>query len=259
MTETKLKCLNPKCGAEFEPSHYGKRQRICGVKACKKWYKEYYSQVRQPPRGIDDEVFARLLKAARPDRLKHAFLVVARASGLRKGELLGLTWADILDHKGKIKAEIEIRGQWRDRQGFQPTKTRNSRLGYLTEKAKKALEEVQDSQKNTDRVFPFWNSGIWSWFNQLQRQLRIANPETGYPYRVHDIRHSLGLELAHKKGRLDVAKQMLGHKNIQTTTIYSQPHAGEFLKTVEKLTGAKPKRQKVSKPKARKPKKRRRR
>lgn len=265
----KTVCLNPVCSKPFTPGHYGKKQVVgkgdthiheincptckgigkkqgkdcwrCQAKktvmqSCTEWYRGYWAQIRKPPRGIPPPLFSKIEKAARPEQLHHACMIAARESGMRKGELLGLTWGDILDLSGKVKRAFNIHGQWDDVEGFKPTKTRAGRAGYFLPRAVEVISKLPRG-KSADRVFPFFESRIYVWFIDLQKGLGIVNPETGSPYRWHDLRHSLGKELVHGHGDkgLTTAARMLGHKSLNTTRGYSEQTDDEFLDQVAEI------------------------
>lgn len=157
-------------------------------------------------------------------------MIAARESGLRKGELLGLTWGGILEPGGGIRPTFDVRGQWDDRVGFKRTKTGESRIGYFLPEAVAVLKKLPKGAPD-ERVFPFYESAIYEWFVGLQIRLGIKNPETGQEFRWHDLRHSLGTELVHGNGDrgLAIAQAILGHKNIQTTIGYSKKGDREIL------------------------------
>lgn len=249
-------CLNPHCKTPFIPGHYGDRQKVGSSKehihvipcstckgagqrrgercyrcigagtvkqSCQEWYKLYWSQVRQAPAAIPDEAFARIAMAAKADKHRYVCMIAARESAMRKGELLGLTWSDITGPAGELLPSFNLRGQWDDVDGFKPTKTGQGRVAYFFPKA---IEEISTLTrgKPDERVFPFAESGMYEWFVGLQYKLGISNPATGYPYRWHDIRHTLLTELVHGHGDegLTTAKDVGGHKNIQTTLGYAR-------------------------------------
>jgi integrase len=265
-------CRNPICGKQFKPGHYGKRQQVGKDKAhayviacrtckgsgekqgetcwkckgtkkvkqtCTEWYREFALQTKKPRRGIPADIFARIDKAAKADQLKHACLIAARESGIRKGELLGLTWSDILDANGKILSSFDIRGQWDDTRGFIPTKTKNSRTGFFLGDSIPVLSKLPQGEPNA-RVFPFYESQIYNWFISIQNRLHIKNPNTGHAYRWHDIRHSLGTELVHGHGEggLALAKQVLGHKSLNTTMGYAQLSDNEIVAKAREIRAA---------------------
>lgn len=256
-------CLNPRCKIEFVPGHYGKRQKVGSSKehvhdvpcssckgagqrrgercyrcagngkvrqTCQDWYKLYWSQVRQAPAAIPDQDFSMITLAAKGDHHRYVCLIAARESAMRKGELLGLTWADITGPGAKILQSFNLRGQWDDVEGFKPTKTGQGRVAYFFPKA---VEEISTLKRGLpeERVFPFPESGLYEWFVGLQRKLGITNPATGYPYRWHDIRHTLLTELVHGHGDegLITAKDVGGHKNVQTTLGYARQTPDQVL------------------------------
>lgn len=253
-------CLNPKCGSEFVLGHYGARQKVCTGsyvekcgrckgKACKRcrgkgtfrqscasWYKVFWAQTRRPPRGIPEPDWDKIEKAAASeDQRHHALLVVTRESALRKGEVLGITNADLVGPDGDIPNEFPLRGQWDDNEGFKPTKTGAARPAYLSDRARQVLRKLPKGEP-TDRVFPFWESAVYRWFIALQKRLGIVNPATGYPYRFHDIRHTLVSELVRAQ-RIDLAKKLAGHKNYNTTLGYAEMGADEFIAAVAAARG----------------------
>lgn len=231
----KKKCINPSCGKKYTPGHYGKKQRVCGNTLCTAWYKLYWSQVRKPPRGVSEAILAQIERECRSDVLRFTLLVVARETGLRKGEILGLTWEDVMEGN-RAKSEVIVRGQWEDGIGFKPTKTRTSDIGLFSERARKAIDRLYASKKRRaeDRVFPLSESSVWKWFTKLQKSLGIKNPETKSPFRFHDLRHCVGVELV-AAGRIDLAQKMLRHKSINSTMIYAQRSPSEILEDVERV------------------------
>jgi len=229
-------CSNPGCRRQFRPGHYGKLQKICKRKECKTWYRSFWAQTRKPPRGIPAKDIDTLMKGARIDRGQYALLVVARYSGMRKGELLGLTWGDVLDG-GNVKSSIILKGQWSDKDGrFMPTKTGASRIAFLLDESRKALQSFYKKADPglRDRIWDMSESAAWSWFTGLQKMLGISNPETKAPYRFHDLRHTAAVETYQSTGEIHRASVLLGHKNPATTMIYAQERPEEFVAALEK-------------------------
>lgn len=249
-------CMNPNCKKPFVPGHYGDRQLVCtgsymekcgkkclkdrcfrcagtGVysNSCKNWYKGYWTQTRKPPRSIPDEDFNTLFQATN-DLFWKAYLAVAREGGLRKGEMLGLAWGDVTDGV-KIKTVIAIRGQWDEKEGFKATKTGQGRPGYLLEESRKILGELFKTVSpepgwKEKRVWDVSESFVWDWFTRLQAKLGIKNPDSGRPYRVHDLRHTAAYRTYRATGNITKSQELLGHKNSNTTSIYSKERPEEF-------------------------------
>lgn len=265
MRDRKKVCMNPDCQKRFVPGHYGDKQRVCrsavtikcprckgsgrregarcpkcrGEKkirqTCREWYKHYWSATRKPPRGIPAADLQKILRAVKEDPLYQALLIVAAESGLRKGELLGLTWADVLDSDGAIKQVIEIRGQWDDREGFKSTKTDKGKLAFLLEQSRRALKAlVRKERNNGERIWGYDEVYVWDRFVKIQKRLKIRNPDTGHPFRVHDLRHSAAIRALEATGDLTKAQVLLGHKSIATTSVYTQQRPEKFVADLEK-------------------------
>lgn len=256
-------CLNAACGKVFVPGHYGKLQKVCsgsytehcskkcpgktcrrcGGKGkyqatCSSWYRRYWSQVRKPPRGMSDEDQKKALGAAEKADLRYwALLVVARNSALRKGELLGITWADVEDGKD-IRSNFPLRGQWDDNAGFKETKTDSGRIAYLLKEAREALvrlrKDIAKKDLPDDRIWPYTEVSTWERWTTLQKKLKITNPDTRRAYRFHDLRHTAALRALKRTGKLSDASTLCGHKNPSTTAIYTQQRPEDFVASLEK-------------------------
>jgi integrase/recombinase XerD len=255
-------CLNPSCKKKFTPGHYGDLQKVCGGsyvekcrrcpgklcrrckglgkrdRTCKEWYREYYAATLHPPRAIPDMEFSKISSAAKKDNIRRwAMLLVAHSSGLRKGELLGLSWSDLT--KGDIpRSVITVRGQWDDRRGFIPMKVGKGKTAVIPSKdardAVATARRVAKSEKPTDRAFPYWETGVWAWFTDLQDSLGITNPDTGRAYPWHSLRHTAAIRtLLATGGDLKAAADLLGHKSLNTTRIYTQERPEDLVARLE--------------------------
>ncbi len=258
-------CLNPNCRREYTPGHYGKLQKVCtgsytercskkcpgktckrcGGKGkytatCKAWYRKYWSQVRKPPRGMSDEDRQKALNAAlKQDPRFWSLLVAAASSALRKGELLGITWADVQDG-AEIRSHFPLRGQWDDVEGFKETKTDTGRIAFLLKEAREALikirKDVAKKDKSTDRIWPYTEVETWVMWTDLQKRLKILNPDTRRAFRFHDLRHTAALRALKRTGKLSDASTLCGHKNPATTAIYTQQRPEDFVAGLEEKT-----------------------
>ncbi len=258
-----LTCLNPNCRKEYTAGHYGKLQKVCtgsysescskkcpgktckrcGGKGkytatCKAWYRKYWAQIRKPPRGMSDEDRQKAMKAAlKQDPRFWALLVVAASSALRKGELLGLTWADV-QSGGEMRSNFPLRGQWDDKDGFKETKTDTGRIAFLLKETREALLQIRQGvakkDKPADRIWPYTEVDTWVRWTDLQKRLKISNPDTRRPFRFHDLRHTAALRTLKKTGKLSDASTLCGHKNPATTAIYTQQRPEDFVASLEK-------------------------
>lgn len=255
-------CLNPNCRKQYTPGHYGKKQKVCpgsylekcikkciGEKCkkcggkgkymatCKAWYRRYWAQVRKPPRGIPlNQQEKALSYTAKQDPRYWALLVVAGVSALRKGELLGITWADVEDGDD-IRSNFPLRGQWDDKEGFKETKTDSGRIAFLLKDARAALAKIRKSvakgDGSQDRIWPYTEVATWERWVAIQRRLGIINPDTKTEFRFHDWRHSAAIRALKKNGRLSDASTLCGHKNPGTTAIYTQQRPEDFVASID--------------------------
>jgi integrase len=232
------KCANPTCGRSYTPGRYGKLQRVCGHERCRKWYRSFAAHTAGVPRGLtakDWEKIERTL-AGWPVEFR-ALVTLARETGMRKGEILGLSWGDVWD-QGKPKRIIALRGQWSDSKGFKDAKTGVGRNVLVSSKGREALAELRRENhakylNDTQRMIPMSCAWAWKAWVGCQRLMGIKNPATGRAYRFHDIRHTAAIELV-KAGRIDLAQKLLGHKSIATTMKYAERPDEEVLEDIEK-------------------------
>ena len=254
-------CLNPSCGKTFTPGHYGDRQLVCSGsytekcskkcpgKTCKRcagkgsykatctaWYRVYWSQTRKPPRGMPDEDREKVLNLAKREDLQYwSLLVAAMSSALRKGELLGVTWGDIMDRK-EIRSNFPLRGQWDDRVGFKETKTDSGRIAYFLAEVREALLALHKHLGKVaaeDRIWPYTEVSAWSRWIVLQKRCKITNPDTRRPYRFHDMRHTAAIRTYRQTKDIQKASVLCGHKNSATTAIYTQQRHEDFVASLE--------------------------
>jgi integrase len=183
---------------------------------------------RPAVRALDAEEVARLLAACTGDDLG-PLVTVAVLTGLRQGELLGLTWDDIDLERGELRvmrAVQRVRGR-----GLVvvPPKTASSRrLVPLPPQAVAALREQRRRQAEARlKAGPAWADGNWVFTTALglpyhpsdvahrfQRLLEHA----GLPrLRFHDLRHTTASLLLGEGVHPKVVASLLGHSTIQIT------------------------------------------
>ena len=151
-------------------------------------------------------------------------LAVALHTGMREGELLALTWADVDLEVGRITVDKTVR--WPRGAAtvatVGPAKTRRSRRTVLVDGlARDALLEqrhrVAARRLRTgaalDLVFPSQSGSYWSpsgrFKAEFQRLLVVAQCPR---IRFHDLRHTAGLFYTREVGDA-VASRILGHSS----------------------------------------------
>lgn len=184
-------------------------------------------------RPLNKEQAMQLLKAAREHRFE-ALLTMAVATGMRRGELLGLRWQDInfADACLHVRRTVNrIRGH-----GIvesEPKTSQGKRKITLPQFAVEALKEHRLRQREArlqagsawqehDLVF----SNIYGGYLDPGNALRIFHKlveEAGLPHmRFHDLRHSAATILLGMGVHPKVVQELLGHSKIGVTIdIYS--------------------------------------
>ena len=150
---------------------------------------------------------------------------LALYTGLRRGELLALRWADVNTKAGTLRITGTL-----DRAGQRaPTKTAGStRTVPIAPEALAALETRRTAQKRerlaagtawegTDLIFTTLTGGALGAEN-VYRWFQAALVDCGLPHvRFHDLRHTCASLLAEQGVPIEVVQRLLGHTSIKTT------------------------------------------
>ncbi len=183
---------------------------------------------RKEQRPLDPEELASFLQAARGDRL-YALYVVAVATGLRMGEVLGLRWEDLDLDRGSMNVRRSL--QWfNDGPHLADLKTAKSRRTIiLPPVALDALRAHRDAQVAERRVAGaawrehglVFTTGIGTPLNPSgvrNRSFHRVLARAGLPrIRFHDLRHTMATLMLHHGENPKVVQEMLGHSTIQMT------------------------------------------
>ena len=154
---------------------------------------------------VDEE--ARLLHFAMPsgrrNPLLHPLLVVALETAMRRGELLGLTWADV--HLDRAVVRLPL------------TKNGSSRWVPLSRRAVAALASLE--RASSAGPFPIAISALDKMFGRLCTRAGIVG------LRFHDLRHTATTRLADKLPNVIELAAVTGHRSIQMLKRYYHPTA----------------------------------
>ena len=176
----------------------------------------------------DDELKA-LLKAAESESHVIAVAIkVSLATGLRKSELLRLTWADVDLDKQRVTV-LE-------------TKNGETRAVYLPKAAMEALRTLKRASVVGSMVFTLPNGDSLD-KNLLEYHWRAIRTTAALrDFRWHDLRHSCASWLAQQGASLIEIGSVLGHKSPVVTQRYAHLVQGAPVtghnKLDEKLRGA---------------------
>jgi len=150
----------------------------------------------------------RLLKAGEESKNSYLYTVVvlALSTGMRQGEIMGLTWEDVDLHQGRAT--------------LHETKNGERRVVPLPGKALELLKEHSKVRRlDTNLLFPGKNPKKPM---DLRAPWEAALKKAGIEdFRFHDLRHSAASYLAMNGASLAEIAEVLGHKTLQMVKRYS--------------------------------------
>lgn len=189
-------------------------------------------QSRGRVRFLNDDERVRLLQACKESSNPYLYVVVvlALATGMRQGEIISLTWADVDLNKGRITLHQTKNGERR------VVPLSPYVINILNEFAKhvpfphKLLFPSQKGQK------PQKPAGIRSAWEAVIKKTGILN------FKFHDLRHSCASFLVMNGASLAEIAEILGHKTLAMVKRYShfcESHtAGVLTRMNEKIFGS---------------------
>ncbi|UAT31311.1 tyrosine-type recombinase/integrase [Bacillus badius] len=163
-----------------------------------------------------------------PKLPSYYMIILAFTTGLRYGELLGLTWEDI-DFKNN-RIDINKSYDYHTHSGFKDTKTYSScRTIHIDDSTANMLKAFKDDQQQLfeqfkvinplNQVFYHYIEGIVS-NNAVNQSLRRALRQMDIIplITMHGARHTFGSILIYKVVDLAVVSEILGHKDTLVTS-----------------------------------------
>ena len=159
-----------------------------------------------------------------------ALVLTSFLSGMRCGELSSLRYCDVVNADGSIKNEIRLSAD--------QTKGNEARVVFVNEKLRKELEAYAATHKpiNVNRKFfysqkhtsdGFTANTLTQFFHYLYRRVGIDGASS------HSGRRTFATNIASKGVGIKVLQKLLGHKNIQTTSVYIFASDDRLRKAVE--------------------------
>jgi len=179
----------------------------------------------------DPETVARILRAAEGTAL-HVPLVLAAATGMRRGEVLGLTWSAV-DLEGGLARVVQSAQLVNGAVEFAEPKTPRSRRSVaLPPLAVEALRRHRREQAERRLVAgPAWRDlglvfdrgdGAPMQPDTFSVSFARLAKRLGLPVRLHDLRHAFATALLMAGVHPKVASEALGHSSVGfTLDVYS--------------------------------------
>ncbi|MCI8403906.1 MAG: site-specific integrase [Clostridia bacterium] len=198
---------------------------------------------------LDEEQTAELIKCLQSEPLKYKTAVMLILyTGLRRGELCGLDWADIDIENGIVHVEKAV--LYTKRKGIyeDTTKTKQSRRAvYIPKEMTLLLKEwkieqckqklsIGDQWQESGKVFTSNDGSVMrpdtfaAWFKQFIRQNKLPD------IHLHTLRHTSATLLIANGVNIATVSGRLGHANKTTTlNIYSHAIQSADIMAAEKL------------------------
>jgi integrase len=150
-------------------------------------------------------------------------VITALNTGMRLGEILGLTWNDI----DLVNNQIIL----------DETKSGSSRRIPISGNLKKMLLKLKSRESGGKVFLSKHGTPLKSVRNQFNRALRKAGIERKLTF--HDLRHTFASHLVMKGVDIVTVKELLGHKTLRVTMRYSHLTARHMREAIY-LIGGKP-------------------
>ena len=164
----------------------------------------------------------------------YCMAVLMLDAGLRVGELVKLKGSDLV-FNGEPVSTITIRAEI--------AKNHTERHIPTTERLCKAIAKLTAKvwMKNVNMMVIYAFYGYMAHVplstRQVQRIIYFASLRTlGKAIHPHVLRHTFATRVL-KKTNLRVVQQLLGHKNIATTQIYTHPDSDDLAEAINSLNG----------------------
>lgn len=192
----------------------------------------------------------RFLEVARTDSAA-ALWQLAALTGIRRGEILALTWDDIdlencvlrINKTYSRQGDRFVCGKPKSESGTRPIRLSSSTVRILLEhkeRQERSKSELGDAYHDLGLVFSNPIGGyihpntLLHWFKRLTKQARLPN------IRFHDVRHSNGVMLVSVGTHPKVIQARFGHSSMRSTERYLHSNVSmqdEAALNLDKLAG----------------------
>ncbi len=163
------------------------------------------------------EVADLLAKAQKVSTDFYLFVALAAKAGLRRSEIVGLTWDEVDLDRGIICLSADR------------TKTKKSQVRYLTPDLVATLTK---QPRDTDRVLDS-SASRYHW-----QRIRHTLPD-GTKLRLHDLRHVYGQTLYDSGVDISDIQHLMGHSSVRITQAryvhHHRPDLGSKVQTLDKV------------------------
>ncbi len=160
-----------------------------------------FKENNQRVRYLHEEELNRLLKNSSPSL--HAIVLFAVNTGMRKGEIQNLKWADVNFQEGYI--------------AIREAKNGGGRYVPLNQTVKDILLTIK---KHPESPYVFCAKSGQPYNFRKSFETAITNSGI-FDFRFHDLRHTFASRLAMRGVDLNTIRELMGHKSLDMTLRYS--------------------------------------
>ncbi len=169
--------------------------------------------------------------STRPHAARNRAMVMTTfLGGMRVGEVSALRCADVIDEHGKVRSEILLRAE--------QTKGSEGRVVFISDKLKKELQGYANTifpAKPDAKLFysqkrgndGFSSNTLCQFFHHLYKRAGIIGASS------HSGRRTYATTIASRGVGIRVLQKLLGHKNLQTTSVYIDANDDMLRKAVD--------------------------
>lgn len=147
-------------------------------------------------------------------------LAALALTGCRAGEMLNLTWGEVLPDRLRLRDS--------------KTGARDVPLGTTARRFFAAHRKARLSASNTALVFPFPGLDGYERIRTVWKAVR-RDAQLPTALRIHDLRHSFASHAIMSGETLFTVSRLLGHRRVQTTARYAHLADDTMLKSAEHI------------------------
>ena len=162
-----------------------------------------------------DQVLRYIATKQRYSARNRAMLLMSHYSGMRVGEIAHVRIGDVRNEDGSIKNEIRLSAS--------QTKGNKGRTVFVNEKLRAEIASYLRTHKHrhateplffTEKQIGFSANSLAQWFFHVYKNAGVTGASS------HSGRRSFATNIAAQGVGIKVLQKLLGHKNIQTTSVY---------------------------------------
>jgi integrase len=178
---------------------------------------------RAIPKFLSTTELERLFAAC--TEVERRLFMTVLMTGMRRGEAMHLTWADVNFELGIILIQPKPQWNWKPKS--------DERVIPMAPVVRAALLQQRAIRRNDQLVF---TNKEGNRDTHMLAKLKKIGRKAGLPHvTVHALRHSFGAHLRMAGVNLADIADLLGHKDLATTQIYAKVHADHLRAVVAKL------------------------